>query len=53
MLGQGSSLALLNLAFNQIRGEGARSLAEALGQCFSLAELNLEDNVIGLEGASF
>ena len=47
MLGQCSSLATLDLESNDIRDEGARSLAGVLGQCSSLAELNLMTNRIG------
>jgi small ubiquitin-related modifier len=41
VLGQCSSLAVLNLAGNHIGEEGARSLAKVLGQCSSLSVLTL------------
>jgi hypothetical protein len=46
VLGQCSSLASLDLESNDIRDEGARSLAGVLGQCSSLAALNLMENRI-------
>ena len=51
MLGQCSSLTMLNLSFNDIGTEGAGSLAGVLGQCSSLAMLKLGDNDIGYAGA--
>jgi hypothetical protein len=51
VLGQCSSLTTLQLAYNDIGAEGARSLAGMLGQCSSLVTLNLEGNdEIGDEG---
>jgi len=50
LLGQCSSLAMLNLERNNIGSEGATSLAGVLGQCSSLATLDLEGNDIGDEG---
>ena len=51
VLGQCSSLATLDLGYNNIGAEGAGSLAGVLGQCSSLATLDLEGNFIGDEGA--
>ena len=51
MLGQCSSLVMLNLANNDIGDEGAGRLAGVLGQCCSLAKLDLSENDIGDEGA--
>jgi hypothetical protein len=42
---RGSSLAHLNLGYNIIAAEGAGQLAAVLGQCPSLAHLNLRVNV--------
>ena len=42
---------MLDLYGNDIGTEGARSLAGVLGQCSSLASLNLAVNDIGAEGA--
>jgi Ran GTPase-activating protein (RanGAP) involved in mRNA processing and transport len=50
VLGQCSSLATLDLGYNNIGAEGAGSLAGVLGQCSSLATLDLEGNDIGDEG---
>ena len=46
VLGQCSSLATLDLSYNDIGAEGARSLAGVLGQCSWLARLCLDDNRI-------
>ena len=51
MIGQCSSLAVLDLAWNDIGFRGTRSLARVLGRCHSLAELYLDRNRIGAEGA--
>ena len=51
VLGQCSSLATLDLGYNNIGAEGAGSLAGVLGQCSSLATLDLAQNDIGTEGA--
>ena len=50
VLGQCSSLATLNLRYNNIGDEGAGRLAGVLGQCSSLATLDLGGNDIGDEG---
>ena len=51
MLEQCSSVATLDLEYNDIGEEGAVILAGVLGQCSSLATLDLGDNGIGPEGA--
>ena len=51
MLGQCSSLAVLNLQHNDIGAEGADRLAGVLAQCSSLAVLKLAGNRIGADGA--
>ena len=50
VLGQCSSLAVLNLYGNGIGADGAGRLAGVLGQCSLLAELNLAGNGIGADG---
>ena len=50
MLGQCSSLVVLNLSCNGIGAEGAGRLAGMLGQCSSLTKLDLDDNGIGEAG---
>ena len=50
MLGQCSSLTVLNLSCNGIRAEGAGRLAGVLGQCSSLAKLQLDGNGIDDDG---
>ena len=44
-------ITAIDLADCQIKAEGAGRLAAVLGQCPSLAHLNLRDNFIGAEGA--
>ena len=51
VLGQCTSLAHLNLGWNEIGDEGAGRLTAVLGQCASLAHLDLGGNKIGDEGA--
>ena len=48
----GLPMVHVNLTGNDIRAEGAASLAVALPQCASLQHLNLAGNDIGDEGAA-
>ena len=51
MLLQCPRLSVLELSYNQIVAEGARSVTGVLSQCPELSTLDLPDNQIGAEGA--
>jgi hypothetical protein len=50
VLGQCSSLAVLDLEYNRIGAKGAGRLAGVLGQCSSLTKLDLSRNEIDDDG---